>query len=163
MLTIIQHQRGELTRNDEIRRELTAIATSRRGLTPKTLLDVAKSPKSTLHCYFEWDDTEAAQKYREYQAYELIRRVKVKVETPDHNYITVRAFWPVRQVEKDGTVNLNRPGVYLPLTDALQDEQALEQILEAAKSELKAFSIKYRQLSAVAEMSEVFEAIEELV
>lgn len=163
MITIIKHERGELTRNDEIRKELSAIATSRRGLTPKTLLEVAKDPRSTLHCYFEWDDSEAAQKYREYQAYELIRRVKVKIETSDHKTITVRAFWPVRQVEQDGTVNLNRPGVYLPLADALQSEQAIEQILEAAKSELRAFSVKYRQLSEVAEMTEVFEAIEEVI
>jgi hypothetical protein len=152
-----------MTRNDEIRKELTAIASRNGGLTPKTLLDVAKSPESQLHQYFTWDDTEAARKYREAQAYELIRRVKVTIETHDAKEITVRAFWPVKQVERDGTINAGRPGSYLPLADAMRDEGALAQIIAAAKSELRAFSVKYSQLNRVAELSGVFEAIEEVV
>lgn len=163
MISILEPERGSLTRNDEIRKELTAIASRKGGLTPKTLLDVAKNPKSQLHQYFTWDNTEAARKYREAQAYELIRRVKVTIETPDAKEITVRAFWPVKQVERDGTINAGRPGSYLPLADAMRDEGALAQIISAAKSELRAFSVKYRQLNRVAELSGVFEAIEEAV
>lgn len=162
MVSIMEPERGSLTRNDEIRKELTAIASSKVGLTPKTLLEVAKNPRSTLHGYFEWDDTEGARKFRELQAYELIRRVKVTIETPDAKEITVRAFWPVKKVESDGTINAGRPGSYLPIADALQDERALAQIIASAKSELRAFSFKYRQLERVAELSEVFEAIREI-
>jgi len=163
MISILEPERGSLTRNDEIRKELTAIANRKGGLTPKTLLAVAQNPKSRLHQYFTWDDTEAARKFREFQAYELIRRVKVTIETPDAKEITVRAFWPVKQVERDGTINAGRPGSYLPLAEAMQNEGALAQIIAAAKSELRAFSVKYKQLNRVAELSGVFEAIEEIV
>ena len=163
MISVLEPERGLMTRNDEIRKELTAIASRNGGLTPKTLLDVAKNPESQLHQYFTWDDTEAARKYREAQAYELIRRVKVTIETHDAKEITVRAFWPVKQVERDGTINAGRPGSYLPLADAMRDEGALAQIIAAAKSELRAFSVKYSQLNRVAELSGVFEAIEEVV
>ncbi len=163
MISLIEPERGSLTRNDEIRKELTAIASRKGGLTPKTLLAVAKNPNSTLHGYFTWDDSEAARKFREAQAYELIRRVKVTIETPDHKEITVRAFWPVKQIEADGTINAARPGSYLPLADAMRDERALAQIIAAAKSELRAFSVKYRQLERVAELSGVFEAINEAI
>jgi hypothetical protein len=163
MVSILEPERGSLSRNDEIRKELTVIAASNGGLTPKTLLAVAQSPKSQLHQYFTWDDTEAARKFREFQAYELIRRVKVTIETPDAKEITVRAFWPVKQIERDGTINAGRPGSYLPLAEAMQNEGALAQIIAAAKSELRAFSVKYRQLNRVAELSGVFEAIEEAV
>lgn len=162
MISIIEPERGSLTRNDEIRKELTAIATQKAGLTPKTLLEVAQDPKSTLHAYFTWDDTEAAGKYREFQAYELIRRVKVTIETADAKDITVRAFWPVKHLEADGTINAGRPGSYLPLADAMRSENALSQIIAAAKSELRAFSVKYRQLERVCELSNVFAAIEEV-
>jgi hypothetical protein len=163
MVSILEPERGSLTRNDEIRNELTAIASRKGGLTPKTLLTVAQNPKSQLHQYFTWDDTEAARKFREFQAYELIRRVKVTIETPDAKEITVRAFWPVKQIERDGTINAGRPGSYLPLAEAMQNEGALAQIIAAAKSELRAFSVKYRQLNRVAELSGVFEAIEEAI
>ena len=163
MVSILEPERGSLTRNDEIRNELTAIASRKGGLTPKTLLAVAQNPESQLHQYFTWDDTVAARKFREFQAYELIRRVKVRIETPDSKEITVRAFWPVKQVERDGTINAGRPGSYLPLAEAMQNEGALAQIIAAAKSELRAFSVKYRQLNRVAELSGVFEAIEEAI
>jgi hypothetical protein len=163
MISLLEPQRGSLTRNDEIRKELTAIAASKSGLTPESVLAVAKSPRSTLHAYFCWDDTEAARKYREFQAYELIRRVKVTIETPDNKTLTIRAFWPVKQVENDGTIDAAKRGTYLPLADAFQDEKALAQIINAAKSELRAFTVKYSQLERVADMTGVFTAIREAI
>ena len=35
------------------------------GLTPKNLLDANRDEKAPLHNCFEWDDTEAAERYRE--------------------------------------------------------------------------------------------------
>jgi len=159
MLTLIEPVRGELTKNDEIRKELTILASSRGGLTPQAVLAVARNPKSILHDYFTWDDGEAAAKWREAQAYDLIRRVKVTIETPARKTLTVRAFWPVKQVADDGTVNMGHRGTYLPLADAVKDEQALEQIVTVAKGELRAFSVKYSQLEEVAELSGVFAEI----
>jgi ribosomal protein RSM22 (predicted rRNA methylase) len=158
-ISLIEPERGSLTRNDEIRKELTAIAAGKSGLTPKSVLDVAKDPKSMLHSYFTWDDTEAARKYRELQAYDLIRRVKVTIETPEQKHMTIRAFWPVKQLTTDGTLDTTRPASYLPLADAMKCEQALEQIIAAAKSELRAFTVKYSQLEKVMEMADVFSVI----
>jgi hypothetical protein len=163
MISLLEPQRGSLTRNDEIRKELTAIAAGKRGLTPQSVLSVAKNPRSLLHNYFCWDDSEAARKYREFQAYELIRRVKVTIEMPENKTLTIRAFWPVKQVAADGTIDTASRGSYLPLADAMQNEAALEQIVAAAKSELRAFTVKYSQLERVMEMSNVFEAIREVV
>jgi hypothetical protein len=163
MLTIIERDRGELTKNDEIRKELMVLAQARGGLTPQAVLGVAKNPRSILHDYFTWDDTEAAAKWREAQAYDLIRRVKVTIETEERAPITVRAFWPVKQVADDGTVNMGHRGTYLPIEDALGREDALEQIMRVAKGELRAFMVKYSKLEGLAEMSAVFEAIREAI
>ena len=46
-------------------------------ITPKQVVKVAEDPDSALHHYFEWDDTEAAQLYRENQARKLIQECQV--------------------------------------------------------------------------------------
>jgi len=49
-------------------------------LTPERVVRAARNPKSPLHACFEWDDQEAARKYRLYQARNLILSVRVKHE-----------------------------------------------------------------------------------
>jgi hypothetical protein len=160
MQTIIENERGLETRNDELRKSLTAIAVRPSGLTPTTLLNVAKNPKSELHKYFCWDDTEAARKYREMQAYELIRRVKVVIETEDKKPITVRAFFPVKQIENDGTIDYSKRGKYFPVSSLSDD--GIRQTIENAKSDLRAFEIKYSNLSCVLGFDDLFRAISKI-
>lgn len=145
---------------DLVRKELDVLASSRRGLTPKTVLEVAKHPKSSLHRYFLWDDTEAAQRYREFQAYQLIRSITVTIERPDKKLVTVRAFVNVKPVAADGTINNGDRGHFIPVADALEDEDSRQQVLAAATRELAAFRRKYSTLN---ELSEVCSAIEDLL
>ena len=49
-------------------------------ITPQLVLDEAQSPTSPLHMYFEWDDTEAARKYRLIQAMNMLMASKFVVE-----------------------------------------------------------------------------------
>ena len=49
-------------------------------LRPASVVDAARDEKSPLHGAFEWDDSEAAQKYRLLQAQSLIRSFKVEIE-----------------------------------------------------------------------------------
>lgn len=48
-------------------------------LTPEAVLKAARNPKSPLHLCFEWDDTIAAEKYRQHQARNLVNHVRVQV------------------------------------------------------------------------------------
>lgn len=63
-------------------------------LTPKLLVDVARDPDHELHSRFEWDDTVAAEKYRQEQARELIRRVRIVYREGDEKNPpqTIRAY-----------------------------------------------------------------------
>jgi hypothetical protein len=150
-------------KNEEVRRELEAIASRRAGLNPVTVLKVASNPKSCLHRYFCWDDTEAARRFREQQAYELIRTVKVQVITHSNQPVTVRAFFPVKAVAEDGTIDYGKRGNYLPVSDIMNDEEAARQVIARAKSELAAFTQKYRGLASLLDFSEVFRAIDRVV
>jgi hypothetical protein len=67
---------------DRIAATLQSIADENRGrLEPDMVVDAASDPTSVLHSHFVWDDTEAARKYRIYQARELIRSVKLVTTT----------------------------------------------------------------------------------
>ena len=161
--TQIENSNTLSSRNDEVRAELKAIEARKAGLNPSTVLNVAKNPKSCLHRYFCWDDTEAARRYREQQAYELIRTIKTTITTHDNREVTVRAFFPVKQVEADGTIDHSKRGNYISTEQIVTNEEAMRQIIDRAKSEMIAFSTKYRSLASLAEFSEVFDAISRAV
>lgn len=66
--------------NEVIRSELLRIMQNNGGmLSAVDVVKEAKSESSPLHKHFEWDDTEAATKWREEQARNLIRSVKITV------------------------------------------------------------------------------------
>lgn len=58
-------------------KELERIADVSGELEPHAVVDAARSEASPLHDYFEWDDSEAAEQYRQHQARHLIRSIRV--------------------------------------------------------------------------------------
>lgn len=85
-------------------------------LTPALVVDAARDPKSVLHSLFEWDNTVAGERYREYQARTLISKVHyIDVEKPVHPYYNKKISY-VHDVEKPGVQG------YVHVT-ALQDQE----------------------------------------
>ncbi len=58
---------------DDVKQELLALETEEGILDPKSIVNKARSPKSAMHKMFEWDDTEAAERYRIIQAQNILR------------------------------------------------------------------------------------------
>lgn len=114
------------------------------GLTAKRLLDASRPVDAPLHDEFEWDNSEAAEKYREYQAAHIIRCIIVRPEQVEKE--PVRAFVNV-------TDNVRS---YRSLDVVLQTTNLREQLLGQALKDLRAFEQKYSTLS---ELAEVFNAI----
>jgi hypothetical protein len=86
-------------------------------LTPDLVLHEASQETHPLHRYFEWDDSQAAAKFRLVQAAELIRSVKITIErSPASEPLRVRAWVSKADLVQDG------PGEYLPVeTVAMTD------------------------------------------
>lgn len=72
------------------------------GLTPANVVDASRPEDAPLHKFFLWDDSAAAEKYRQHQAQGLIRAV-VKIEPVEQ--IEYRPF--VRIVEPEGSKYIN--------------------------------------------------------
>lgn len=114
-------------------------------VTAAAVVDAAKSSNSPMHRYFEWDDTVAAQQYREGQAREIIHSVRVRFVSAGKEYAT-RAY---NVIVKNETHQLPRETkvVDLPPTP-------FEEMLEALRA-LDAWRLRYGHLGAHRRLSDV--------
>lgn len=115
------------------------------GLTPKNLLDANRDEKAPLHNCFDWNDGEAAEKWREQQARHIINCLCVKTETTEKT--PVRAFFNIDKV------------VYESTDVILRQENKRAMLLEQALREARIFETKYQTLS---ELQPVFNEIDKL-
>lgn len=102
-------------------------------LTAKDLVDISRPEDAPLHKEFEWDDTVAAEKYREQQGRVLIAHIIVSGTENE----PVRAFYNLT-VEKAET--------YESIETIISSEDGKGRLLKQAISELQNFKVKYASL-----------------
>ena len=119
-------------------------------LSPAELVEVSRPKNAPLHNdFFDLNDRQAAQKYREYRAGIMIASIIV---TPDESETAkpVRAYFNIER----GTHE------YIPTEIIFSDEAKKSRLLEVAKRELLSFKAKYETLT---ELAGVMNAIDELI
>lgn len=117
-------------------------------LTPRNLVEASRPEDAPLHDCFEWDDTVAAEKWRDAQASYIIRSVEVTVDGANE---PTRAF--VATVSDDKQE-------YRAIGYVLRSTDSREALLESARRELLSFRRKYATLY---ELAKVFDAIDDEV
>ena len=142
---------------------LTSIYEKEKLITPELVLEDAKKKNSPLHSCFEWDDTEAANKYRLSQARDLIRSVIV-VKQLDNKEIVVRDFVSIRVDHNNALTNnffqKNATSYYVKTADAMSNDVLRKYTVDMAFRELKAFIDKYKSLT---ELSDLFDNINDFI
>lgn len=123
--------------------ELDRIYRKNGQLSPQSVVDESRPAAAPLHPCFEWDDTVAAEKYRQGQAQEIIRQIVVAPAENEPQQSTVRAF-----------VSVSRE--YHPIDVVIQHPNMMELLMRDALTELRAFQNKYETLSG---LTPVFDAI----
>ena len=121
-------------------------------LTPPAVLKDALKKSSPMHDYFEWDDTEAAEKWRIEQAGYLIRNIVVPVileEGDDGEPADFRPYVSV-VIEEEGPV-------YMDVQDVMNDPALQEQAIAGAMRELRHWRRKHAQLKALAFLFETID------
>jgi len=111
----------------------------------------ARSDNSPLHKYFDWDDTEAAEKWRLGQARQLIKSVYVKRIEDKEVRVPTRAFVNLRPAEEADRV-------YENIVSVMSDEFKRTQLLKRAKEELGMWRKRYSDLN---EFADVFGVIDQ--
>ena len=139
-------------RSAGIKRELTIIARKHHGLLrPVDVVEYASNPKTTLHGCFTWDDTEAAQQYRLWQARQIIR-VRVQV-IPQHTE-------PVKVWVSMKDDRYREGGGYRGLMPVMSDQTRKTQLVAEALEDLKVWRRKYETLK---ELASLFEVVDEFL
>lgn len=101
-------------------------------ITPLELLDSAKSKKSPIHDFFEWNDGIAAEKYRIHQARTILNSISIVVDDGP----PIKAYFNL--------INENSDRVYLTLETAQADENLWSQVVESALRELEHWRERYK-------------------
>lgn len=117
-------------------------------LNAQELVEESRPEDAPLHSEFEWDDSVAAEKYREEQAGALIRHLVVRIEANDQEYPT-RQYFMIQPEAK----------IYEPIQVILKDEDKTDLLLEQAKRELRAFKAKYACLKELAEVIKAIDSV----
>ena len=113
---------------------------------PEQVVERAKDEQSELHKCFEWDDSAAADKYRLYQARNVMNHLIVirrEVEDEEAEPIQFRVMMKNERSSDSG---------YKQTIVMVKDEDEYKKLLEQAYAELHAFKKKYQCLSELSEI-----------
>jgi hypothetical protein len=137
-------------KNKRIVQELKRIAEKHGNLLkPEIVVQYARQKTSPLHKYFEWNNSEAAEKYRIWQARQLLA---VTVEYISSSKEPVQVFVSLRPDRKTGG--------YRVLSEVLTDAEMRQQMLADAKGDMDVFIQKYNRLK---ELAYVFSAMKKVL
>lgn len=113
-------------------------------LSAKILLDESRPEDAPLHNSFEWDDSIAAESWREQQARHIINSLIVCPEKEE----PVRVFFKIERTE-------NR---YQSIETILEHKDSTRKLLENALHELESIQKKYK---AIKQLQKIWDAISE--
>lgn len=120
---------------------------------PRVLADEAADPEHPLHSLFDWDDTEAAAKWRVQQARQIVGRVRITVEgrsTPAHVHVTI-------------TGDSGQRNGYVPISAAMTDTQFRAQVLDDARAGLSGWRARVAAIDGLnPALKHLDQAIDEL-
>lgn len=117
-------------------------------LLPEQVVEAARPITSPLHSRFEWNNGRAAEKYRIWQARQLLR---VCIETIPQSKDPVEVFVSLSADRREGG--------YRVQTEVLSDADMRRMLLSDALAELELFREKYARLR---ELAIVFKAIRQI-
>lgn len=117
-----------------IRDHLQSIWDTNKILTPRLVVDTARPKSHPLHSHFEWDDSIAGEKYREHQASELIRSVRISYKNGNDTEQEIRYFVSIK--ESEGYA-------YHPAEVVAADEKLTAIVLREMEREWKQLHARY--------------------
>lgn len=118
--------------------ELKRIFKDHGYLTPALIVKVARKKKNPLHDCFEWNDTVAANLYRETQAKYILRQIETEFDDGGDEPIRIRLFHSVVENDKN---------VYTTIHHAKNNAELWEQIVEKALLEVKNWRRVYKDIT----------------
>lgn len=117
-------------------------------LTPRLVVDESRPKKAPLHDEFEWNDSVAAEMYRENQARYVMRTITVDIVGREEKP-PIRMFVNILP-EPETETDVEPERCYVQTVEALQRPDWRQQVLERALKELEAWRQRYEDLEELA-------------
>lgn len=145
-------------------KELDRIAKERGTVAPESVVDAARPETSPIHPHFEWDDSEAAERYRQVQARQMIRSlvvVYVRNDTEEPQP-PVRALVKLKPLVRSTQTPILLPNEYTPVKQVMSsDELHLHMVRQAMRS-LTAWSDQYGDMAEFAQVRRLVDRLKAL-
>lgn len=131
---------GTFVEKDIVAQELRRISQRDGVLKPNAVVEEARADNSPIHELFDWNDSTAGEKYRLWQARQLIATIKV-----EYNDKKVDAYYNVQAevVPQQG---------YYSLEQVVSSEQIYKDVLAQAIKELRYWHDKYKDIKELASL-----------
>lgn len=136
-------------------REFDKLYAKHKTITTDLVLKAARDAKHPLHSFFEWDDTVAAEKYRQHQALQLIMASKMVVVLEQARNAPPQVVGASRP-EVRRLVSGFRGEGFKMRNEALSDTEQRTVIVERYKSRLRGWC---ESTVDIPELSEIREAV----
>ncbi|HWO88837.1 MAG TPA: hypothetical protein VNL98_06780 [Gemmatimonadales bacterium] len=123
------------------------------------VVEAARSRRSVLHGYFEWDDRAAAHEYRLEQARLLVRSVIIVERRPDAEMPmrVARAFeWVRRPDDHDGGAG---PRVFVTQARVQRDPALYAQVLAELRRDLEAYRRRLSEFEGAKSLLAAIDAV----
>lgn len=131
-----------------LRDHLQAIYDERGELTPALVVDVARDDRHPLHMRFEWNNTQAAERWRRQQAHELIKSVRITYTSArTGGPISIRAFHAVKRED-------TKKYAYEPTAVIMQDPMVMRLLLAEMRRDWEAFKRRFEDFEEFWDMVE---------
>jgi len=95
---------------------------------PRTIVEKARNPETTLHKYFDWNNSVAGEKWRLQQARNIVNHL-IEVKIIQGEEVEVKSFFPV--------INAQKENVYVTQTEAVSNPNYRRQLLMDMKITLE--------------------------
>lgn len=135
---------------NKVGKELEKIEKRDGEITKAAVVEAARPEGNLMHNLFTWDNDVAGEKWREYQAGQIIHALVIVPE--GHSETKGRAFLNIEYGSQPG-----QKGRFINTVSALTNEDTKSIVLGNALNELEAFKTKYQTLD---ELAEIFDAID---
>lgn len=144
-----------------IGKELARIGQGReKDVTPELVVETAVLKRSPLHDFFEWDNGVAGEKYRVFQARNIINHLRVIIWTDAGELPETKAFHNINFAVSSEDENGESIRIYRPVEE-LNDETIRADIIKNALRELRNWRDRYKEYGSI--FNELFEEIDEIL
>lgn len=117
-------------------------------LTRESIVEYAKNKESELHKCFEWDDSIASEKYRLYQASQILTSIAIVVDDTKPKRKATRMYVSIKNEQENERE-------YKSIVEVLENDEEYKQLVIKAEQDFISYKQKYEELIQLKDLKNI--------